>query len=184
MSELETACNDQRGCLTFHFIFPSFHSPTTSSLYLLAPKQFPDLPNSLLSRASGIRLLYPNYSSFSSFSSLLFILKAEVYMVSLRDTFLDQTLIIYKCCCSSVAQSCQTFNDPMGCSTPGFPVLTIFQSLPKLMSIETVMSSNYLTLGCPLLLLPSIFPNIRVFSNQSALHIRWPICQNLCPLRQ
>ena len=105
-------------------------------------------------------------------------------MVSLRDTFLDQTLIIYKCCCSSVAQSCQTFNDPMGCSTPGFPVLTIFQSLPKLMSIETVMSSNYLTLGCPLLLLPSIFPNIRVFSNQSALHIRWPICQNLCPLRQ
>ena len=99
-------------------------------------------------------------------------------MVSLRDTFLDQTLIIYKCCCSSVAQSCQTFNDPMGCSTPGFPVLTIFQSLPKLMSIETVMSSNYLTLGCPLLLLPSIFPNIRVFSNQLALHIRWPKYQS------
>ena len=42
------------------------------------------------------------------------------------------------------------------------------------MSIESVMPSNYLILCCPLLLLPSIFPNIRVFSNESALHIRWP----------
>ena len=47
-------------------------------------------------------------------------------------------------------------------------------SLPKLMSVESVMSSNHLILCCPLLLLPSIFPNIRVFSNESALHIRWP----------
>ena len=46
-------------------------------------------------------------------------------------------------------------------------------SLPKLMSIEWVMPSNYLMLCCPLLL-PSIFPNIRVFSNESALCIRWP----------
>jgi len=48
------------------------------------------------------------------------------------------------------------------------------QSLLKLMSIESVMSSNHLVPCCPLLLLPSIFPNIRVFSNESALHIRWP----------
>ena len=47
------------------------------------------------------------------------------------------------------------------------------QSLLKLISIESVMSSNHLVLGCPLLLLPSIFPSIRVFSCQSALHIRW-----------
>ena len=47
-------------------------------------------------------------------------------------------------------------------------------SLPKLMSIESVMPSNHLILCCPLLLLHSIFPNIRVFSNESALHIRWP----------
>ena len=46
-------------------------------------------------------------------------------------------------------------------------------SWPKLMSIESVMPSNYLILCCPLLLLPSIFLNIRVFSNESALHIRW-----------
>ena len=48
------------------------------------------------------------------------------------------------------------------------------QSLLKLMSIESVMPSNHLILCHPLLLLPSIFPNIRVFSNESVLHIRWP----------
>ena len=48
------------------------------------------------------------------------------------------------------------------------------RSLPKLMSIESVMPSKHLTLYCPLLLLPSIFPSIRFFSNESALHIRWP----------
>ena len=48
------------------------------------------------------------------------------------------------------------------------------RSLLKPMSIELVMSSNHLILRCPLLLLPSIFPSIRVFSNESALHVRWP----------
>ena len=47
-------------------------------------------------------------------------------------------------------------------------------TLLKLLSIELVMPSNHLILCCPLLLLPSIFPIIRVFSNESALHIRWP----------
>ena len=50
---------------------------------------------------------------------------------------------------------------------------TISLHLLKLMSIESVMPSNHLILCCPLLLLPSIFPSIRVFSNESALHIRW-----------
>ena len=52
--------------------------------------------------------------------------------------------------------------------------ITNFQSPPKPMSIELVMPSNHLTLCRPLLLLPSVFPSIRVFSNESALHIRWP----------
>ena len=52
--------------------------------------------------------------------------------------------------------------------------ITISQSLQKLMSIESVMSSNYLILCCPLLLLPSFFPSIRVFSSESVLCIRWP----------
>ena len=52
--------------------------------------------------------------------------------------------------------------------------ITNSQSLPKLLSIESVMPSNHLILCHHLLLLPSIFPSIRVFSNESALHIRWP----------
>ena len=51
---------------------------------------------------------------------------------------------------------------------------TISQSLLKLMSTESMMPSNHLILCCPLLLLPSIFPSIRVFSNESTLHIKWP----------
>ena len=56
---------------------------------------------------------------------------------------------------------------------PGLPVHPQLPSLPKLMSIESMMPSSYLILCCPLLL-PSIFPSIRVFSNESALCIRWP----------
>ena len=52
--------------------------------------------------------------------------------------------------------------------------ITNSRSSPKLMSIESVMPSNHLILHCPLILLLSIFPSIRVFSNESALHIRWP----------
>ena len=52
--------------------------------------------------------------------------------------------------------------------------ITSSRSLPKLMSIESVMPSNHLILCRPLLLLPSVFPSIRFFSNESALHIRWP----------
>ena len=54
--------------------------------------------------------------------------------------------------------------------------ITNSRSLPKLMSIESVMPSNHLILCRPLLLLPSIFSSIRVFSNESALHLRWPKC--------
>ena len=76
-------------------------------------------------------------------------------------------------CCCSVANSCPTLCDPMNCSTPGLPVLHYLQSLLRLMSIESVMPSNHLILCRPLLLVPSIFPNIRVFSNEWALRIRW-----------
>ena len=62
----------------------------------------------------------------------------------------------------------------MDFSTPGFPVHNHSQSLLKLMSIELVMPSNHFTLCHPLLLLTSIFPSIRVFSNESVLCIRWP----------
>ena len=63
---------------------------------------------------------------------------------------------------------------PTDCSTPGLPVHHQLQSLFKLMSIESMMPSNHLIFCHPLLLLPSIFPSIRVFSSESVLHIRWP----------
>ena len=63
---------------------------------------------------------------------------------------------------------------PVDCSTPGSPVLHHLPSLLELMCIKSVMPSNHLVLCHPLLLLPSIFPSIVVFSNESALHIRWP----------
>ena len=62
----------------------------------------------------------------------------------------------------------------MDCSTPGLPVYHHSQSLLKLMSIESVMPFNHLILCHPLLLPPSIFPSIRVFSSESVLCIRWP----------
>ena len=75
---------------------------------------------------------------------------------------------------SSVTQSCPTIFNTMDYSTLGFPVHHNSQSLLKLMSIQLVIPSNHLILCHPLLLLPSIFPSIRGFSNESALHIRWP----------
>ena len=69
----------------------------------------------------------------------------------------------------------------MNRSTPRLPVLSITnsQSLPKFMSIESVMPSNHLILCCPLLLLPSIFSSIRVFSNESVPCIKWPKYRSL-----
>ena len=65
------------------------------------------------------------------------------------------------------------FTTAMDCTMPGFPVHHQLPEL-KLMSIESAMSSNHLILCCSLLLPPSIFPSIRVFSNELVLHIRWP----------
>ena len=62
----------------------------------------------------------------------------------------------------------------MDCSTPGFPVFTISRNLLKLMFIKSVMPSNHLILCRPLLLLPSIFSSIRVFTNESVFQNRWP----------
>ena len=62
----------------------------------------------------------------------------------------------------------------MDCTTPGLPVHHKLLELTHLMSTELVMLSNHLILCHPLLLLPSIFPSIRVFSNESALRIKWP----------
>ena len=74
---------------------------------------------------------------------------------------------------SSVTQLCLTLR-PHGLQHTRPLSITSSWSPPKPMSIELVMPSNHLILCCPLLLLPSIFPSIRVFSNESVLCIRWP----------
>ena len=74
---------------------------------------------------------------------------------------------------SLVAQSCPTFATLLTAACQASLSVTNFQSLFKLVSIESVMPSNHLILCRPLLLLPSIFPSIRVFSSESVL-IRWP----------
>ena len=74
----------------------------------------------------------------------------------------------------SVAESCLTLYNPMGCSMPGFPVLHNLRVCSNSLSLESVMPSNHIILCHPLLLQPSIFPSIRVFFNESVLPIRWP----------
>ena len=75
---------------------------------------------------------------------------------------------------TSVAQLCPSLWKPMDCSTPGLSIHHQFLQLLKLMNIVSVMPSNHLLLCRPLLLLLSIFPSIRVFSNESVFLIRWP----------
>ena len=75
---------------------------------------------------------------------------------------------------SSVAQSCPTLCDPMNCSSQGLPVHHELPESTQTMSIGSVTPSNRLILCRPLLLLPSVFPSIRVFSSESALLIRRP----------
>ena len=75
---------------------------------------------------------------------------------------------------SSVTQSCPTLCDPMDLACQDSLSITNSWSSLKLMSTELVMPFNHLILFHPLILLPSIFPSIRVFSNESALHLRWP----------
>ena len=83
-------------------------------------------------------------------------------------------IILVKLQFSSVTQLCPTLCNPMDYSMPGSPAITNSRSLLKLMSIELVTASNRLILCRPLLLLPSILPSIRLFSNEKVLHIRWP----------
>ena len=75
---------------------------------------------------------------------------------------------------SSVTHSCPTFATPWIATGQASLSITNFQSFLKLRCIKSVMPSNHLILYCPLLLLSSIFPSIRVFSNESVLCNRWP----------
>ena len=89
---------------------------------------------------------------------------------------MDKDIHVFKkccCCCFSVTKSCPTLSTPWTAAPQASLSFTISQNLLKFMFIESVMLSNHLILCLPLLLLLSVFPSIRVFSNESALHIRY-----------
>ena len=77
---------------------------------------------------------------------------------------------------SPVTQLCLTLCDPMNCSTPGLPVHQQFPEFTQTHIHPSVMPSSHLILRHPLLFLPPILRSIRVFSNESTLHMRWPKC--------
>ena len=111
----------------------------------------------------------------------------QVFVERSRDALWQFQKLWYNCCCM-VTKSCPTLCNPMDCSTPGSLSVTNSRSLIKLMSIESVMPSGHFILCHPLLLPPSIFPSIRVFSNESVLCIRWPkhwsFSFNICPSKE
>ena len=80
---------------------------------------------------------------------------------------------VHPTCCCSVAQSHPTLCEPVACSTPGFPVLHCPLEFARSCPLKSVMLSKRLIL-CHPLILPSVFLSIRVFSNESALHVKWP----------
>ena len=102
----------------------------------------------------------------SWFLKLAITTKRQRIMVLLPGTLLYRLLL-------SVTKLYLTLCDPMDCSMPGFPVLHHLLEFSQLTSLEMVMPSNHVIHCHLLLLLPSIFPSMRVFSNESALHIRW-----------
>ena len=93
-----------------------------------------------------------------------------VAIIKIRSFF----LMLYLLICCSVIQSCPAVCNSMDWACQSSLTFAISQTSLKLMSIKSVIPSNHLTFWRPLLLLPSIFPIIRVFFSELALHIRWP----------
>ena len=94
----------------------------------------------------------------------------EIWLPRFQALYLDTIVVVVVQSLSRV----RLFVTPWTAALQVFLSFAISRSLLKLMSIESVMPSNHLILCCPLLLLPSIFPSIRVFSNESALQMMWP----------
>ena len=95
-----------------------------------------------------------------------------VHVRPIRDLF--AFLLLFSLSLLQLRSCVQLFATPWTVAHQAFLSFTISLSLLKFMSIESVMPFNYLVLCWPLFLLPSIFPSIRVFSNESFLHIKWP----------
>ena len=103
--------------------------------------------------------------------SIFLMIFCFIYLVILCNIGYLSSLIQF----SSVSQSCPTLCNPMNrAACQAFLSITNSQNPPKPMSVESVMPSSYLILCRPLLLLPSIFPSIRVFAKESVLRMQWP----------
>ena len=123
-----------------------------------------------------------NYSNLKSYLSLVSLSLCQSQWINLTMSTVGlrhatSSCDSYALCTSVSVQSLsriQLFATPWTAACQASLSITNSRSSPKFMSIESVMQSNHLILCRPLLLLPSIFPSIRVFSNESVLHIRWP----------
>ena len=111
----------------------------------------------------------------SDYSQIAWFLKCCNFFILLY----NQHITLYSV--SSVAQSCPTLCNSMDAACQASLSITSSWSLLRLMSIKLVMPSNHLIFCRPLQLLPSIFPSIRVFSNESVFHIMWPKFGVLAP---
>ena len=105
------------------------------------------------------------YSHICHFICCWFFLACELFRLGAH------SCLLLPC---AVAQSCLTLCDPWTAACQASLFLTISQSLPKFMFTASMMPSSHLILWCALLLLPSVFPNIRDFSSESSVCIRWP----------
>ena len=117
--------------------------------------------------------IFPSIRVFSRVSSLYQVAKVLALHVY-KSRCLGEGIAIFLWLKRNSLSCVQIFATPWTAARQVFLSFTISQSLLKLMSFESVMPSNHLILCCPLLLLPSIFPSIRVFSNELAFHITWP----------
>ena len=111
------------------------------------------------------------------FSKLRCVIASSVMIILFINLQIQSEIFIIICFHFSTVQSLsrvQLFATPWTTARQASLAITNSRSSPKLISIESVMPSNHLIFCHPLLLLPSIFPSIRVFSNESALRIRWP----------
>ena len=121
------------------------------------------------------RILTQIYLTLSTHCGLMKLISSS-FWTSCNTLYLDVVMWLNSTSVQSVQLiSCiQLFVTPWTAACQASLSITNSWRLPKPMSIESVMPSNHLILCCPLLLLPSIFPSIRVFSNESVLRIRWP----------
>ena len=129
----------------------------------------------------AISFLAKNFASdsvlliLSPFTQRIILIGIEAFLPSFHKikTVSTQELPSDPLCCCSLTKLCPTLHKPVDYSIPGSSVLHYLPKVAQIHVLELVMLSNHLILCCPILL-PSIFPSIRVFSNELALHIRWP----------